>query len=102
MSSSSSSSSQGEPETWDDWTEEATPARSLFDDSVFPTPELALAHDKQVHGVDLVLLAATLGEQSLTEAKGPANELRPTDFFERIRLINWIRATVSCFLPAPT
>ena len=85
-SSSSASSSQGEPETWDDWTEEATPARSLFDDSVFPTPDLALAHDKEVHGVDLMLLAATLGKLSfrrrrneLTSWAGRFLRAHPTD-----------------------
>ncbi|KAK4702088.1 type I protein arginine methyltransferase, partial [Phenoliferia sp. Uapishka_3] len=76
MSSCGSSvSSTPSDNTWDDWTEEATPAHSLFDEKVFGTPEQALEYDKAVHGVDLALLAATL------------------DFFERIRLINWIRST---------
>nr|CRX79081.1 hypothetical protein ls5930a1_00124 [Leucosporidium scottii] len=74
-SSSSSSVSDGQPETWDDWTEEPVEAKSLFDDSTHPSPQQALLHDKQTHGVDLLLLASTL------------------DFFERVRLINWIRAT---------
>ncbi|ORY83596.1 S-adenosyl-L-methionine-dependent methyltransferase [Leucosporidium creatinivorum] len=74
-SSSTSSVSDGQPETWDDWTEEPLAAKSLFDDSTHPSPQAALQHDKQTHGVDLLLLASTL------------------DFFERIRLINWIRST---------
>ncbi|GAA5922674.1 hypothetical protein JCM1841_001099 [Sporobolomyces salmonicolor] len=73
--SSSSSSAASEEETWDDWTEESQQAHSLFDDLDFPNAQLALQHDKDTHGVDLALLASTL------------------DFFERIRLINWIRAT---------
>ncbi|GAA5934247.1 uncharacterized protein JCM15063_004516 [Sporobolomyces koalae] len=73
--SGSSSSHASDDETWDDWTEEAQPAQSLFDQQSFPSAELALEHDKLTHGVDLALLASTL------------------DFFERIRLINYIRAT---------
>ncbi|GAA5853144.1 hypothetical protein JCM3766R1_005366, partial [Sporobolomyces carnicolor] len=74
-SRSSSSGASDNDETWDDWTEEAQPAVSLFDQQSFPSPHLAIQHDKETHGVDLVLLATTL------------------DFFERIRLINYIRAT---------
>ncbi|KAJ8292672.1 Protein arginine N-methyltransferase 3 [Rhodotorula toruloides] len=62
--------------TWDDWDDGNQPARSLFEPAAeFPTAWLALDHDRRTHGVDLPLLASTL------------------DFFERIRLINWIRAT---------
>ncbi|GAA6019815.1 hypothetical protein JCM11491_000281 [Sporobolomyces phaffii] len=75
MSSRSSSSAASDDETWDDWTEDAQPAQSLFDQQSFPSAQLALEHDKEAHGVDLALLASTL------------------DFFERIRLINYIRAT---------
>ena len=53
--------SEGE-ETWDDWTEEPQQAQSLFDDSTHATPQAALQHDKSQHGVDLVLIASTLGE----------------------------------------
>ncbi|GAA5986806.1 hypothetical protein JCM5350_005245 [Sporobolomyces pararoseus] len=74
-SSRSSSSAASDEETWDDWTEDAQPAQSLFDQQSFPSAQLAIQHDKETHGVDLALLASTL------------------DFFERIRLINYIRAT---------
>ncbi|GAA5906701.1 uncharacterized protein JCM6883_004560 [Sporobolomyces salmoneus] len=74
-SSRSSSSAASDEETWDDWTEESQPAQSLFDQQSFPSAQLALQHDKETHGVDLPLLAGTL------------------DFFERIRLINYIRTT---------
>ncbi|KAI5481118.1 protein arginine N-methyltransferase 3 [Pseudohyphozyma bogoriensis] len=79
MSSVSSGSSASDPadQTWDDWTEEAVPTQSLFSTQTFATPLEALKHDKDVYGVDLVLLASTLGKY----------------FFERIRLINYIRAT---------
>lgn len=60
-SSSSSSVSDGQAETWDDWTEEPVEAKSLFDDSTHPSPQQALQYDKQTHGVDLLLLASTLG-----------------------------------------
>ncbi|GAA6033815.1 hypothetical protein JCM8097_000355 [Rhodosporidiobolus ruineniae] len=72
---STSSGSEDDDQTWDDWEEEGQPAFSLFDGQQFPTAQAALEHDRDAHGVDLPLLAATL------------------DFFERIRLINWIRAT---------
>lgn len=60
-SSYSSSASDPTEETWDDWTEDAVPCPSLFDGETFATAQLALEHDKSVHGVDLVLLGATLG-----------------------------------------
>ncbi|KAM0747348.1 S-adenosyl-L-methionine-dependent methyltransferase [Meredithblackwellia eburnea MCA 4105] len=81
MSSSSGSSVSDSEENgnWDDWTEDpsaAQQAQSLFDDDkLFPSALQALEYDKKTHNVDLMLLASTL------------------DFFERIRLINWIRAT---------
>lgn len=60
---SSESESDGELETWDDWTEEQQPAYSLFEPSKqLASPEAVLEHDKQVHGVDLALLASTLGK----------------------------------------
>ena len=60
--SSSSSVSDGQAETWDDWTEDPVAAKSLFDDTTHKSPQLALQHDKDVHGVDLMLLASTLGK----------------------------------------
>lgn len=56
--------SQDGEETWDDWTEEPQRAQSLFDDSTHPSPQAALQHDKQQHGVDLALIASTLGQPS--------------------------------------
>ncbi|GAA5914385.1 hypothetical protein JCM8208_002831 [Rhodotorula glutinis] len=73
-SSDSDSASDGNA-SFDDWQEDDQPARSLFDDSELASARAALEHDRDTHGVDLALLASTL------------------DFFERIRLINWIRAT---------
>lgn len=108
-SSSSSSVSDGQPETWDDWTEEPVAAKSLFDDSTHPSPQAALQHDKETHGVDLLLLASTLGELinfqlcCTTSRSSPRLGWPPskfTDFFERIRLINWIRSTVSSRRPS--
>ncbi|GAA5977764.1 hypothetical protein JCM10908_005085 [Rhodotorula pacifica] len=77
-STGSESEDRDEDQTWDDFTDDGDdnqPATSLFDEKVFPNAQQALQHDKEVHGVDLPLLATTL------------------DFFERIRLINWIRQT---------
>lgn len=59
--SSDSDNNGGEGERWDDWIEELAPSFSLFDDSSFATSDLALQHDKAVHGVDLILLCSTLG-----------------------------------------
>ncbi|GAA5844790.1 hypothetical protein JCM11251_002277 [Rhodosporidiobolus azoricus] len=73
--SSSTGSEADNDQTWDDWQEDQQPAYSLFDTTQFPSAQAALQHDKDAHNVDLALLAATL------------------DFFERIRLINWIRVT---------
>ncbi|KAK4050337.1 hypothetical protein OIO90_005130 [Microbotryomycetes sp. JL221] len=75
LSSQSSVTTDDQDESWDDWQEEPVQARSLFDDNLFNTPEQAIEHDKLVHGFDLILIALSL------------------DFFERIRLINWIRTT---------
>ncbi|GAA5822642.1 hypothetical protein JCM3770_002852 [Rhodotorula araucariae] len=72
---SSSSDSGSDSASFDDWREDDQPARSLFDDQQLPSARAALEHDRDTHGVDIALVAATL------------------DFFERIRLINWIRAT---------
>lgn len=105
-SCSSGSSESDRDETWDDYGADGEdqlvqPATSLFDQTEFPDAQQALAHDKHVHGVDLPLLAATLGELSTRPPhvkNGPGTSLLThvrIDFFERIRLINWIRQTVS-------
>lgn len=70
MSSASSSSGSEREETWDDWTEEDQSAQSLFDQQSFPSAKLALEHDKQTHGVDLALLATTLGQSPLSSYRG--------------------------------
>ncbi|SGY26200.1 BQ5605_C018g08709 [Microbotryum silenes-dioicae] len=80
LPSSSGSSSTGidssEEQSWDDWQDEQpTLTKSLFSVEQFDSATSALQHDRQHFGVDVPLLASTL------------------DFFERIRLINWIRAT---------
>ncbi|GAA6022373.1 hypothetical protein JCM8202_000883 [Rhodotorula sphaerocarpa] len=76
---SSGSSESDRDESWDDYSadgdEQQQPATSLFEQKHFTSAQQALQHDRDQHGVDLPLLCATL------------------DFFERIRLINWIRAT---------
>ena len=98
---SSSGSESDRDETWDDFAadgdDQPQPATSLFDGQQFSSAQEALQHDKQVHGVDLPLLAATLGE--LPDPGSPGlhrltDLTLGTDFFERIRLINWIRQTV--------
>ena len=99
---SSSGSESDRDETWDDFAadgdDQPQPATSLFDGQQFSSPQEALQHDKQVHGVDLPLLAATLGALSLLPSRPEVHRLTHltvgTDFFERIRLINWIRQTV--------
>ncbi|GAA5999244.1 uncharacterized protein JCM10292_001696 [Rhodotorula paludigena] len=72
---SDSDSDSPEDGTFDDWTEDEQPAQCLFSAHVCPSARLALEHDRDHHNVDIALVAHTL------------------DFFERIRLINWIRAT---------
>lgn len=87
---------EGEDQSWEDWAVEATPCLSLFGPEVYDDAEVCLASDKRLHGVDLVLLVGTLGAL-IFFAQLPARLLthRLADFFERVRLINWIRATVS-------
>ena len=55
---------EGEDQDFSEWVEPANgnaPAVSLFGTESFPEAEETLSHDKSVHGVDLVLLAASLG-----------------------------------------
>ncbi len=61
---SSSGSESDRDDTWDDFAADGDdqPATSLFDGQQFSSAQEALQHDKQVHGVDLPLLAATLGK----------------------------------------
>ena len=93
--------------SFDDWQEDDQPARSLFDDSELASARAALEHDRDTHGVDLALLASTLGPSPLPLCDPlfllPTRSLTllhpHPDFFERIRLINWIRSTVRPLLP---
>ncbi|KAK4050975.1 hypothetical protein OIV83_003104 [Microbotryomycetes sp. JL201] len=93
MSSHSSAFLSDNDETWDDWHEDPVHAKSLFDDQTFATPAQAIAHDKQVHGFDLALVAASLGRSFASQRDLVLTVIHLADFFERIRLINWIRAT---------
>ncbi|KIY60815.1 arginine N-methyltransferase 3 [Cylindrobasidium torrendii FP15055 ss-10] len=73
----SSSSSDGEEETWDDWVSDSAkqPCQSLFDEESFPSAQEALAHDKSTHSFDLDAACSKLA----------------LDNYGRIRLINYIR-----------
>lgn len=48
-----SSSSSDSDETFDDWVEEPTPCKSLFDDVELPSVERAIEHDREHHKFDL-------------------------------------------------
>lgn len=53
---------QLEEETWEDWTEDSQLTLSLFDESkTFKSSLESLNYDKLTFGVDLILLASTLG-----------------------------------------
>lgn len=77
----SSSSEDDEDEadlTWEDWVSDSASkvsAKSLFDDSTFPSVEQCMEHDKSKYGVDVNNVVSNIG----------------LDFHGRIRLINWIR-----------
>ncbi|KAG9110666.1 hypothetical protein FRC07_008171, partial [Ceratobasidium sp. 392] len=64
-------------ETFSDWVDDDTkiPTLSLFDETTHSSALKAVAHDKEIHGVDIVELG---------------NQLR-LDFLKRVRLINYIR-----------
>lgn len=58
VDSGSDAASQQQDEDWDDWGQSGEDAdddmaRSLFDSTVFPSVEQALAHDAAVHQFDL-------------------------------------------------
>lgn len=60
----SSSSEEGEEETWDDWVSdsmEKQPCRSLFDDTSLPSAEATLKYDKETHGFELNEAFSKLG-----------------------------------------
>ncbi|GJJ15438.1 hypothetical protein Clacol_009716 [Clathrus columnatus] len=78
-SDSQESSSEDEEENWSDWVSESGRAacKSLFDDEVFSSVDLALKHDKTKYNVDIQELTAKLS----------------LDFHDRVHLINYIRKT---------
>lgn len=62
----SSSTGSDHDDDWNDWVDEdnqGLPTRSLFEDSVFENRQLALQHDKDNHGFDLVAFCSQLGPQ---------------------------------------
>ncbi|QRV77095.1 protein arginine N-methyltransferase 3 [Ceratobasidium sp. AG-Ba] len=74
----SSSDETQEEETFSDWVDDddaQAPTLSLFDQTTHPSALKAVAHDKEVHGVDIVEIG---------------NQLR-LDFLKRVRLINYMR-----------
>ncbi|KAG9088709.1 hypothetical protein FRC07_012482, partial [Ceratobasidium sp. 392] len=76
-SETESISEGSQEETYSDWVDDDNniPTLSLFDETTHPSALKAVAHDKEVHGVDIVELG---------------NQLR-LDFLKRVRLINYIR-----------
>lgn len=74
---SSSGSESDKDDSWDDFTPDdqiahANVTYSLFDQQKqFQSPQEALEHDKQAYGVDVPLLAATLGKSPLGEPTHP-------------------------------
>lgn len=77
-SSAHSDSGSDSDNTWDDWDDGNQPARSLFEPAAeFPTAWLALDHDRRTHGVDLPLIASTLGSSRQPAQGRRADALRP-------------------------
>ncbi|THH06140.1 hypothetical protein EW145_g4285 [Phellinidium pouzarii] len=77
-SEDSSSTGDDDDDDWDDWISDSHTQKlclSLFDNSSHPNTLSALAHDKDVFGVDLEALSNRLG----------------LDFHGRARLVNYIR-----------
>ena len=77
---STASSSTGSDGGFSDWDEGLGPAaqtKSLFDNTILPSPLQAIAHDVQKHDVDLISLSSRL------------------DSYQMIRLINLVRRDVS-------
>lgn len=81
-SGSSGSDSLDQDDGCSDWASdfgEALHTKSLFDDTVLPTPEECISHDKKNHGLDIKLVKETLG----------------LDVYGLMRLVNIIRKEVS-------
>lgn len=80
--SRSASSDDEEDDRISHWASSLGPARqtrSLFDDTLLPTPEEALANDAKIHSFNLREVGDRLG----------------LDLYGRMKLVNWIRETVS-------
>jgi hypothetical protein len=58
----SSGSSDVNDESWDDWVEDPSPCRSLFEDLELPSVELALKHDREKYSFDLNQTLQRLGQ----------------------------------------
>ena len=79
--SGSSSSGVDTDDNCSDWASnfgDALKTKSLFDETVFPTPEEAIQHDKQSHGVDIREIKEKLG----------------LDVYGLMRLVNLVRKEV--------
>ena len=82
ISGSGSSSNGDENDRISDWASSLGPARrtkSLFDETILPTPEEALSHDEKEHSFRLREVGDIFG----------------LDLYGRMKLVNWIRKTVS-------
>lgn len=82
VSCSGSSLTDDDDDRISDWASSLGPARqtkSLFDDTLLPTPEEALAYDETVHAFRLRDVGTRLG----------------LDLYGRMKLVNWIRKSVS-------
>jgi hypothetical protein len=60
----SSSDGNNEEETFSDWLDDdaEAPTLSLFDETTHPSALKAVAHDREVHGVDVVQIGNSLSE----------------------------------------
>lgn len=74
--STMSSSSDSDDNDYDDWTEEPTPTRSLFDSQTSASALEAIESDSGRHGFHLLDFSASLG----------------LDFYNYLRLVNFVRA----------
>lgn len=99
VDSGSDAASQQQDEDWDDWGQSGEDAgddaaRSLFDSTVFPSVEQALAHDAAAHGFDLpaYLISVRAWRCSTSLPHTPQNAC---DEYDAIRVVNFIRTMVA-------
>lgn len=81
-SSTGSSETGSDPENFSDWASSlhgAQRTKSLFDDTLLDSPEECLEYDERVHGYNVKKVGDALS----------------LDDYARIRLVNFIRRTVS-------